>query len=154
VEAPFDLAPCRRLTPPVPCPSRSVRSGSRRRQHRGAKRSQSALSRGRLVLTGARRSTDGRTSQRRSSPSQPDRYRAASFGAALSAGPSGRDPFFTLGLQPPTVFVVSWRLAGNCPDTPDARVSPETVPCARRPHGIGGGALVNAQPALDAPLCP
>src|SRR5262245_18324578 len=38
------------------------------------------------------------------------------------------------------------------PDTPDSRASSETVPCARRPHGIGESGLVNAQPALDGSM--
>jgi hypothetical protein len=51
----------------------------------------------------------------------------------------------------------SWRVAAwkeIAPDTPAARMSSETVPCAHRPLGIGGGALANAQPALPAPMRP
>jgi hypothetical protein len=50
---------------------------------------------------GARRSTDGRRSQRWSPPSPPERSRAASFGRALPAGQAGRDPFVDLDFQPP-----------------------------------------------------
>src|SRR5262245_36841828 len=74
---------------------------------------------------------------------------------ALTAGHTGRDPSFDLGLQPTNV--VHGELTARRklpPDTPAARVSSETVPRACRPLDIGGGGPVNAQPALDGPMDP
>jgi hypothetical protein len=83
------------------------------------------------------------------------RITVASFGAAITGGHTGRDPSFDLGLQP------THRVRGELtpgrklpPHTPDARALSETVPCVRRRLGIEGGALVNAQAALNARLLP
>ena len=43
------------------------------------------------------------------------RITVVSFGVAITGGHTGCNPSFDLGLQPPTVFVVSCRLDGNCP---------------------------------------